>query len=504
VLTGFGISTTTCIFRAMKRHINLIIILMAVCIIAVTGLQLFWNYQNYRSMIKNFNHDINQALQTAVDQELDARQQVIINQMKGWMSDTSFVKITCNTNNRQHKTVFTMRDVHPYSTKEKGISLSVNTFKPQLNTITPAAKQFFINHFANNIVLSDLKKGFIYYYTQRLGDSLQHAFFTSKLDLLQLKRLYKQELFTLNISSAFFINPLVENSSSFITRSVNSSLRRPYEKEWVKAGFKTPGLYFIRQMKWVVLTTLILVVVIVLCFGYTTRILLSQHKLAELKNNFINNMTHELNTPLSSIKITVEALNTYNQNPTRLKEYLGIISYQTERLSELSHQILNTNTIVRLKNQNLKPVILNALIKQSLEVMSPQIEKCGARLSVEASAETIVNADSESLINAFNNIIDNALKYKTSEQPVLSISITKNKHYAEVNFADNGPGIPQKYHSHVFDQFFRVPYGNQHDVKGYGLGLSYVKEVMLAHHGKVYISANTSNGSTFTLQFPFA
>jgi two-component system phosphate regulon sensor histidine kinase PhoR len=486
----------------MKKRVTLIIGLMAVCVAGVIGLQLFWNYQNYRSTIKNFYHDINEALSIAVDRELDARQQVLITRMSHWMNDSSLITITCNTHNRRQKTVFTMRDVHPYNAKEKGISLSINQFKPQLNSITPQAKQYFINHFTNNIVRRDLKKGFIYYYTQRLGDSLEHAFFTSKLNLLNLKQLYRQELNQCNIHSAFALNTKAVNSRRYLTHIVNASLRRPYEKELVKAGFDSPGLYFIRQMKWIVLATLLLISVIVACFAYTTRTLLSQHKLAELKNNFINNMTHELNTPIASIKITVEALNTFSRNPALLKDYLGIISYQTDKLTNLTQQILDINTLVRAKNIKRSPVNLNTLIKKSIAEMAPQLSTCKVELAMDEKSDFTINANSENLLSVFKNITDNALKYNTSACPKLSIRLARQGRHAAVLFADNGPGVPHEYQDDIFEQFFRVPHGNQHDVKGYGLGLSYVKQVMEAHQGQVQVSDNYPSGSIFTLLFP--
>lgn len=489
----------------MKKRITLIIGLMAICVAGVIGLQLFWNYQNYRSTVKNFDHDINEALHTAVDRELDARQQLLINQMKRWMKEPSFVTITCDTVDRKHNTVFTMRDTHPYTPKEKGISLSIQTFKAQLATITPEAKEFFINYFAENIVRRDLKKGFVYYYTQRLGDSLEHAQAISRVNHQLLKHFYKQELTARNISSAFKINlQQTSNKQYCLTQSVNASLRRPYEKEWVKAEFESPGLYFIRQMKWIVLATLLLIVVIIACFAYTTRTLLTQHKLAELKNDFINNMTHELNTPLASIKITVEALNTFCHNPAQLKDYLGIISYQTNKLTDLTHQILNTNALVHAKNTSRLPVSLNTLLKDSVKVMAPQISIRKVELLVDEQADLTVNANRESLLNVFNNIIDNALKYNTSNYPALSILLTRQGHHAAVLFADNGPGIPHEYRSRIFEQFFRIPQGNQHDVKGYGLGLNYVKQMIEACNGRVQVTDNSPNGSIFTLLFPLA
>ncbi|WP_342648619.1 HAMP domain-containing sensor histidine kinase [Mucilaginibacter sp. CSA2-8R] len=486
----------------MKKRITLVIGLMAVCVTSVIGLQLFWNYQNYRNTIKNFDHDINEALRTAVDREMDQRQKTIVKRATQWMNDTSFITITCKIQEPTHQTVFTMRDVHPFDAKEKGIRLSIKAFKPRLKSITPEAKLYFIQHVANNIILSDLKKGFVYYYTQRLGDSLEHAFLMSKVNLPMLKKGYDQELKQFGINSAFELYTSATDKQPYLTQPVNASLRRPYEKEWVKAGFDSPSLYFVRQMKWIVLATLFLIVVIIACFAYTVSTLLSQHKLAELKNNFINNMTHELNTPLASIKITVEALNTFSHTPAQLNDYLGIISYQTEKLTTLTHQILNINKLIRATNTFYLAISLNALVKESLIMMAPHINAGNANVTFDNKMDIAIDADSDSLLNVCCNLIDNALKYNTTSRPDLSITLTRQNTYAVVQFADNGPGIPSEYRNQIFEQFFRIPQGNQHDVKGFGLGLSYVKQVMEAHRGHIKVNDNRPCGSVFTLLFP--
>ncbi len=488
----------------MKRHIDLIMVLMSVCVISVIGLQLFWNYQNYRSTVKNFDHDINEALRVAVDRELDLRHGTIVKQVIAWMSDTSFIQITTNIRNRDHRTAFRVQDRHPYDPKDKGFSMSINHFDQKLTTITPSAKKYFIGHFANNIVRRDLKKGIVYYYTQRLGDSLQHAFFVSKLDRAKLDTLFKKELAARGIHTAFVIEPMnVHRKHPYFTHAVNTSMRRPYEKELIRAGFEGPGTYFIKEMKWVVVGTLVLLVVIIFCFGYTTKTLLSQHKLAELKNSFINNMTHELNTPLSSIKITVEALSTFEHDPKRSSEYLDIIRYQTDKLTDLTDQILNINGLVDRKKGDIKQVDLQALLQDSLKLLSPQLEARGACVTLDLDDfRTDIAAEPLSLLNAISNIMDNALKYNPNPDPRIDIKVSSTQRFVEISIADNGPGIPEEYRHKVFEPFFRVPQGNRHDVKGYGLGLSYVKQVIDAHHGTINLRDNGPHGSIFTIQLP--
>lgn len=317
-----------------------------------------------------------------------------------------------------------------------------------------------------------------------------------------LEHLYRDQLGTKNIRTAFSLNPVDSVHSAYLTKPVNAAFRRPFKKEIVRAGFESPDSYFLKAMKWVILTTFLLIAVCLFCFGYTVKTLLSQHKLAELKDDFINNMTHELNTPLSSIKITAEALKTFAYEPERQKEYLTIIEYQTEKLTNLTALILDTNRLVAASRQNWQPVELRELLHKAIHDMAIRFASQQAIVTYEPPEEPLlIYGDAVSLLTVFTNIIDNALKY-ASPGLRLTISLITTTRWVEIAFADNGPGIPAEYRIKVFDSFFRVPQGNVHDVKGYGLGLSYVNQVLRQHQGLVTVGANEPTGSQFTIKLP--
>lgn len=359
-----------------------------------------------------------------------------------------------------------------------------------------------IEHFAEKTVHGDLEKGFIYYYTQRLGDSITVAFRKSPVRLSILKRLYRNQLDMRGIRTTFTLNPADSAQAAYLTRPVNAALHRPFKKEIIRAGFDSPDSYFLKTMKWVILSTFGLVVVCLICFGYTVKTLLSQQKLAQLKDDFINNMTHELNTPLSSIKITAEALKTFAYEPERQREYLDIIGYQTDKLTDLTTRILDTNRLVTASRQHWQPVDLRRLLDQAIADMAVRFTNQRAIVTYQPPREPVlVCGDAVGLLTVFTNIIDNALKYAAPELK-LNISLITANRWVEIAFADNGAGIPAEYRSKVFDPFFRVPQGNVHEVKGYGLGLSYVNQVLKQHRGSVTVGANEPGGSRFTLKLP--
>ena len=255
-------------------------------------------------------------------------------------------------------------------------------------------------------------------------------------------------------------------------------------------------------MKWLIITSLLLITITFICYGYTVKTLLSQQQLAELKDNFINNMTHELNTPLASIAITAEAMKSFDQDKQTQKAYLDIISYQVTKLSGLTAQILKAGNLTKKENVSDDLVDAGLLISQSIEDLRPQITKMNACILFDApDPPAYIRGAADDLRNIFVNLLDNALKYNPGKA-VVKISISRDKNYLHIIFEDNGIGISEEYREKVFDAFFRVPTGNTHDVKGYGLGLNIVRDVTRKYGGTVRLTANKPAGCIFTVLFP--
>lgn len=486
----------------MKQPVNLILILMALCMVGIIGLQLFWNYQNYRATVQSFQQDINQTLNQAVDQETAQRRQILIDQVKRWLADTTFIQITCDTKNRDSNTVFHINDRYPKFKGSSGFSFGIADFKPKLTRLSPSVKRLVINHFADRRVRHDLQEGTIYYYTQRLGDRLNRAFDQSHLRLSELEPIYRNKLVTKGIDAPFFLTPTRQGGSGYWTQPVATSFRKPYANEWVRARFEPPTNYFVKTMKWVILSTFLLVTISLFCFGYTAKTLLSQRKLAQLKDDFINNMSHELNTPLASIKITTEALKAFNHPPQLQKAYLDIITYQTDRLIGLTAQILTTNRRITLTSEPWQALNVSQLLEQAIQELPLRHTLPDAWVTYQPPTKPVlVNARATGLLAVFTNLLDNAVKYG-STRPQLTISLMTKNRWVDISFADNGIGIPLEYRTKIFEPFFRVPQGNVHNVKGYGLGLSYVRQILLEHGGSIRVEANELNGSLFWIRLP--
>lgn len=252
------------------------------------------------------------------------------------------------------------------------------------------------------------------------------------------------------------------------------------------------------------LFALLLIVFVSMAFVVTYRNLNRQMKLSDMKNGLISNMSHELKTPVATVKVALEALDDYGiiNNPAQAQEYIQMAKLETQRLEMLINKALNTSLLeqgkISLQNELTDVAILTSDIIQSLKLRLQQ-HNTTIHLQTEGDNFTL-NIDKLHIQGAILNIIDNSIKY--GKPPVvINIHIIAQDATVTINITDNGPGIPDEYTEQVFDKFFRVPTGDKHNVQGYGLGLSYVKQVMQLHGGMVQLRNIPDGGCRFTLQF---
>lgn len=256
-----------------------------------------------------------------------------------------------------------------------------------------------------------------------------------------------------------------------------------------------------RLLTWYLLNGILFFVVIF--FGYALYVIIKQKQLSEIQKNFINNLTHEFKTPIASIDLAAKVLSNPKiiEQPERLAEYVRIVSQQNKRLSAHVEKLLQMATIEKTKLQlNMEQVELKSFIAESvLEFKNSQNGRVYT-VTVESSLENApARADKLHFSNLIFNILDNAIKY-CSVTPEIVIRLEEFKNLYVISFEDNGIGIPKDYREKIFNRFYRVPTGNVHDVKGFGLGLDYVQKITQRHGWKINVIENSKKGSTFILK----
>ena len=273
-------------------------------------------------------------------------------------------------------------------------------------------------------------------------------------------------------------------------------------EQYYQLTLNTPSLLVFKQMAGILISSLLLVILILIAFIYLIHTILRQKTVEELKTDFTNNMTHELKTPISVAYAANDVLLNYDNNANeKQKKYLGIIREQLTQLSGLVEQILtlsveNRNTF-RLKQESI-PItdIIPPLIEQhKLKAGKP------VNFTVNIPDNIAVFADRTHFYNMLGNLIDNAVKYSGDKPCDISIQAETQANGIRISITDNGIGISEASLPHIFDKFYRVPSGNLHNVKGFGLGLYYVKDMMAKHGGAVSAKSQPGKGTTFTLHF---
>ncbi|NQZ74812.1 MAG: HAMP domain-containing histidine kinase [Ekhidna sp.] len=306
--------------------------------------------------------------------------------------------------------------------------------------------------------------------------------------LLLTKKEALTELEESDLKAALFPNDIFNNDSQLI-------LAFPGKKGYLMSKVWTP-----------MISSGFLVLIIVFCFGYSIRTIVRQKQLSEMKNDFINNMTHELKTPISTVSLAVEALNDKEIEQSKLRsKYIRVIGEENKRLGDQVEKVLQIAAIEKndynLKHEMLK---MSDMVKSAADHISMQVEQRGGRLNmIEKAERDTVQGDELHLTNIILNLLDNANKY-SPEAPNITLRTASDHEDFILSIHDKGIGMSKEQQKHIFEKFYRVPTGDLHNVKGFGLGLAYVQRIVQAHGGKIHVDSEPGQGSKFSITLPLA
>ncbi len=309
---------------------------------------------------------------------------------------------------------------------------------------------------------------------------------------------------------------VVEDSGPQITHGGAPTLyNSPYKVSLFTQDMESPGylsLYFPSRTSLVlgsVIKTLVLSIIftgiILFCFWYTIQVIYRQKQLSEMKNDFINNMTHEFKTPIATISLAADSIGSpmIMSHPDKIKRFVDIIRQENRRMNSQVERVLQMALIDKKDFQiSVEDMNLHEVIQQAVDNFSLQVEKRNGVLHTDLQAERpVIEGDATHIASIIHNLLDNANKY-SPDKPDITIATRDVPNGVEITVTDKGVGIGKEARKHIFDKFYRVHTGNIHDVKGFGLGLSYVKAIVTAHKGLVDVKSEPGKGSSFTLMFP--
>lgn len=404
--------------------------------------------------------------------------------------------------------------------QEKEDSLNLKQFSEQVHiALRNVLEQITTQKADSSDLYGAVKQVKTNYFTVDINEDL-HPFY--------LETLLKREFYDQNIRQDFqygiydcFTDSIVFGN---LIKFTKDSLYAPVSDTMIgitseKLSWKKDGHYFtvffpnvfsspIREISepmspWIYVT--IIVVLVLVFFAYTLSIIFRQKRLSEVKTDFINNMTHELKTPISTIGLSSEMLlrDDFTEDPDRLKRYAGIIYKENKRLENQVERVLN---VAKLDKEQLvlsigKIDIHELLLEAKENFEFNQLEQ-GGTIELFLNAEQAeISADPVHITNVIYNLLDNAIKY-CDKVPEIKVSTNSDKKGFYIDFSDNGIGIKREDIKMIFDKFYRVPTGNLHNVKGFGLGLYYVKLIVEGHGGKIDVKSSPGKGTSFHIFLP--
>jgi two-component system phosphate regulon sensor histidine kinase PhoR len=490
----------------MKRRIRSIFWLMVVCMVGINGFQAYWLYTNYQVTAMRYERTVREALLSVVQRyQLDLARE-FVNKTPGKKGKLVVFQDFEQDGQRLNQVVVRSRAdsglVDSPQPRIVRVEVDKNIFGPLRRNIRPGEKDTLV-HKLSKILISNWTGASAMNMPQLAAD--YHA------ELRQRGADAPLLLDTITVASAshnMAASPVVFNQAprkpGFTLQTPPVSLN-PFRNLYVRASFEPPTFYVLRQMSGLLAGSVLLLALTTGCFLLMLDTILKQRRLSEVKNDFINNMTHELKTPLATVSAAVEALQDFGalNDPRKTDTYLTIARQELRRLSDLVEKVLNIaveerhDRALQLCTENVRPAELVAELVSRHQLQAPK----PVHFEVDIPATDTVRLDPLHVSGVINNLIDNAIKY-SREQVTIAI---RGRHEADgwlLSVSDDGLGIPRSYQEAIFDQFFRVPTGNLHPVKGFGLGLYYVRQVMERHGGRVSVRSEPNRGSAFSLWLP--
>ena len=503
-----------------KKVIGIIIGLMSAALIGIVWSQMNVILTSIRTNEEKFNDNVQEALyEVATEIEEDER----FSEFEGTQSGFS---------------------LNYYRGKMGGNNQSILTVAQKLNSIKlvdNASKEAFFEQFLSGpydeLFCKDCRKRRSLFTSRKHNDhpGVSQRPLGERVSPSVLKQMLSNELAARGINMPFDFGVYAKESKSWIivndhyvineeksidripgTEQTNKP-SKPYQTILFPQSFPEPSpgylmvqfpskLSFIWRNLWLnLLGTILFATIILGCFAYTVNIIFKQKRVSMMKTDFINNMTHEFKTPIATISLAADSITSpmISGSPEKIKRFAGIIKQENKRMNNQVEKVLQMALIDKQEfSLKLTSINLNDIITTAVENIGLQVEKRNGTAVADLKADNpVIEGDATHIANIINNLLDNANKY-SPENPEIMVQTKEASNGVKVIISDKGVGMSKEDKKQIFDKFYRVHTGNLHDVKGFGLGLSYVKAIMDAHKGQVDVKSELGKGSSFILFFP--
>ena len=497
-----------------KQHWTLYFI--TATIVLTIAVQLYWNYNNYLDNKQRVKNEIQSSLDIAIDEyytDLSKSNFFTIIDYDSINSKSSFLKDFWN------------EDINSSKSKVSISSIKISSdYKGNVSSIPKILDSIFITdtiEFEFNDEKITPKKSTKYRPEKQKikisSDSLKFlkgiqsvaiALNNDDINFTRLDSIFTNQLSKKGIKTPHYLVLLEKdikvggsNKAKDIELSLFSNSKSTFLRpdQNLRAYYEDPTIQALKKSSTGILLSLLLSLSVIFCLIYLLKIISTQKELAEIKNDLINNITHEFKTPIATISTAVEAIESFNviDNKEKTKKYAAISAFQIKKLHVMVEKLLETATLdsesLMLQKEPTNIVDLIAKIAKKFELLAKKDIKFTTNIDSK-----ILKIDLFHFENAISNLVDNAIKYGGDS---IEVNLNSVLNVTEISVADNGKGIDKSQQERIFDKFYRVPKGNTHDVKGFGIGLYYTQKIIEKHNGSINVSSNFDN-TIFKLQIP--
>lgn len=528
-----------------KHNIRVIIFMASVALVGLIAIQIYWVKNAISLSEEHFEQSVNDALKNVVRRY--EKQMAAAKIIKKFNFRKQGIRFFSAPDKPSKMVLDSMGDISKYSPDKNKVNVKiVEEYSEDINgVITKKTREK--NYTADSatgemnlrtemdgpayfqkIDSSELREKWFSHQSDIVNDVFDELVsvnvyndYNKKVDTTVIDSILKAELFEKGVTAKYqfkVCSPFQHKDCEDSCKTIDERfLNSPYKvnlspenifiaPQYLTVFFPNQKRYLLSSMWFMLLVSGAFLLALIFSFYYTISTIFKQKKLSEIKNDFISNMTHEFKTPISTISLACEVLNdkSVDKSPDRMSKYVKMIGDENKRLSLLVENILQTAILDKGKFKlKLSSVDIHTLIEQTIINIKLQVENKEGEIQTDLKAsQSVVNADRVHITNIIFNLIDNALKY-SNEKPLIRISTRNDEQGIFISVQDNGIGISRDNQKRIFETMYRVPTGNVHNVKGFGLGLSYVKAIVEKHGGSIAVESELNKGSTFTVYLPF-
>ncbi len=510
-----------------KKYLWALVVVILTSMLGLIAIQIYWITNSYSIKEKYFNYQVNKALSQVI-KTLETNETIFeISNEVFQLAENKDSVIERSVRNFDQSINEHKDDVHTIANRSS-VTVSGNQIV-QLDTnlsisLHPCAKKKnkeneFLKISSNEVksIIQNKVNNKTLFVEKIVNQILNYnEDIIERLSKVNLKKLIDNKLkdHDINIDFEYAINsdgkrkftskPFKESSSKIFSKKLFPN-NLFHDNDFLELYIPGRTSFIVKTMLPIILISIILTFLIIGVVVFNFIIILRQKKLGDIKNDFVNNLTHELKTPIATISLAGQMLSDKDIRSTEasVERYANIIGQESNRLTKQVEKVLQIALIDKgeLKLRNAK-INLNQLIEKICHPFILKIENLGGKLSIQIPEHPVwLYADELHIGNIINNLLDNALKYKL-DSPVIVLTLVEKENFIEISVKDNGIGMTKVDQLRIFEKFYRVEGGNIHNIKGFGLGLSYVKKIIDLYKGEIEVKSKLNHGSIFTITLP--